>query len=305
MASATKRALELREKSPSDKFSAWDQTARRSSNVKKRVKQILSIVLGRRRPGFLPRTLARARVNNVTHVAWTELRRSGAPRVPLAPAVALRFPATSVATLFYRCARGFREAGGFRRSGPRARGRSPGRERSPARDRAMPRVTIVARAWSRSRSIPPARLDPRDRAPPPATPSRGVERSVDGERGGPVRARTRAAAAPRPPIADDRARRPTDPRGYRRAGTVGRRARAAVTRAPPLASHPQPRSETIAPTQPAIHHRPLLPSLTSPRTKTLNPQISTGAPNPARDHSHARAHTHDGLRRTRAARATR
>ena len=263
MASATKRASELREKSPSDKLSAWDQTARRSSNVKKRVKQILSIVLGRRRPGFLPRTLARARVNNVTHVAWTELRRSGAPRVPLAPAVALRFPATSVATLFYRCARGFREAGGSVARGPARAGARPaanGRpraiarclgsrsspERGPARDRSRPRGSTRA-------------IGPR-RPPHPLAASSGAWTA----RGGPVRARTRAAAAPRPPIADDRARRPTDPRGYRRAGTVGRRARAAVTRAPPLASHPQPRSETIAPTQPAIHHHPLLPSLTSP-----------------------------------------
>ena len=226
-----------------------------SANVKKRVKQILSIVLGRRRPGSLPRTLARARVNNVTHVAWTELRRSGASRVPLAPAVALRFPATSVATLFYRCARGFREAGGSAaRSGPRARGRSPGRERSPAGDRAMPRVTIVA-PGAVPLAIDPARAARPARSCPAARHNLSLRRAESGRRseGGPVRARTRASAAPRPPIANDRARRPTDPRGYRRAGPVGRRARAAVTRAPPLARHAQPRSETIAPSHPAIH----------------------------------------------------
>ena len=120
-------------------------------------------------------------------------------------------------------------------------------ERGPARDRSRPRGSTRA-------------IGPR-RPPHPLAASSGAWTARGG---GPVRARTRAAAAPRPPIADDRARRPTDPRGYRRAGTVGRRARAAVTRAPPLASHPQPRSETIAPSQPAIHHHPLLPSLTSP-----------------------------------------
>ena len=161
------------------------------------------------------------------------------------------------------------------------RERLPGRPGVPSlgapRARALARPRTVARGRSRDASghdrrpsvvplaIDPARAARPARSGPAARHTLSRRRAERGRReGGPVRARTRAAAAPRPPIADDRARRPTDPRGYRRAGTVGRRARAAVTRAPPLASPPQPRSETIAPTQPAIHHHPLLPSLTSP-----------------------------------------
>ena len=229
-----------------------------SANVKKRVKQILSIVLGRRRPGSLPRTLARARVNNVTHVAWTELRRSGASRVPLAPAVALRFPATSVATLFYRCARGFREAGGSAARGPARAGDRPavnGRPRAIARCLGS-RSSLRAR--SRSRSIPPARLDPRDRAPPPATTSRCVERRVDGvQRGG--------------RLGLGRARRPRPGRRSRTTARDGRRIHADT-------AAPAPSAVARAPPSPARRRSRVTPNLDPRRSPPATPRSTEDSP---------------------------
>ena len=291
----------MREKSPSP---LPQQTARRSSNVKKRVKQILSIVLGRRRPGFLPRTLARARVNNVTHVAWTELRRSGASRVPLAPAVALRFPATSVATLFYRCARGFREAGGSAARGPARAGARPaanGRPRAiarclgsrsspgrgPARDRSRPRGS--------TRAIVPRR------PPQPLAASSGEWTARGGGRLGLGRARR-----PRP----GRRSRTTARDGRRIHADTAAPAPSAVARAPPS---PARRRSRVTPnldprrSRPASRDPPRYPSrLTSPaHQNSRSADFTHRRTDPARDRSRARAHTHDGLRRTRAAGATR
>ena len=233
-----------------------------SANVKKRVKQILSIVLGRRRPGSLPRTLARARVN----ASHTSRGPSSADRVRPRSARARRRPPLSgdVRCHFVLSMRERLPGGrGFRRSGPRARGRSPGRERSPAGDRAMPRVTIVARARSRSRSIRP-RGSTRAIVPA-ARHNLSLRRAESGRRSeGPVRARTRASARP------GRRSRTTARDGRRIHADTAAPAPSAVARAPP---HPRAAARASRPTsirddRPRPPRSTRYPScLTSPRTK--------------------------------------